>query len=315
VLADSPHIANLKFLSLVYTTIGLEGAGHLARAKHLQGLTDLLLTRNELGDEGLRTLCQAPQFANVERLLLEKNELGPDAAAILAEGVMSKLRWLDLRSNPLGESGITALVDAGQMEQIEWLNLGWCELTSQAVQTIFSGGGGARLRWLSLRGNEQLDAKACAPALAGNALPQLRALRLELKGKASKKVGKAFADAAWWPQLENFTLLGNSWPSLGPYVAQTRLDNLVQLHVVNSTDKKVSPAECDETIGLLARNPSLQKLQLLEAHLPLTENAIEPFTQFTRLRRLAIPPSLRPHVDRIKSALPKCRVEFTTSSS
>jgi uncharacterized protein (TIGR02996 family) len=314
VLADSPHIANLRSLNLGYTEIGEEGAKHLAAAPHLEKLRYVVLTRNALGEAGLRALCEAPPFSQVERLILQKNDLGPNAAAVLAESVFANVRWLDLSDNALGAAGLNALIDSGRLEQIEWLNLGWCELTTDAVAAIFANDNGAELQRVNLRGNP-VGAKACT-ALASNALPALRDLRLELEGNISKKAAEGFAGAAWWPHLEKIYLMlnGASWPSLAPYLTQSNMESLIQLHLVGEADKKTSAATYDELLERLSKNPTLGNLRLLELHMPITKKSLNALSTFTGLKRLMIPGSLKPESARLKKMLPDCKVEFTTYS-
>jgi hypothetical protein len=81
------------------TTVGDEGAQHLAEAAHFRNLTELYLRECGLTDAGVKAIASSPHLKNLELLDLSSNEtVGHAGAVALVESPFLKhLRCLDLR--------------------------------------------------------------------------------------------------------------------------------------------------------------------------------------------------------------------------
>jgi uncharacterized protein (TIGR02996 family) len=172
---------------------------------------------------------------------------GTDVARLAGWPVLSRLRALDLGSNPVGNAGAAALASSSHLAALESLQLAWCEVGPAGAAALAQAKHLGRLRvlWLEnnpvgdegaralvasphLAGLRSLDLFGCGltpagvVALAGE--PGLRRLtRLDLRGNALDDAGAiALAES---PHLRHLTQLILWLPQLGGGLGATERFN------------------------------------------------------------------------------------------
>ena len=136
---------------------------------------------------------------------------------------------------------------------------------------------------------------------------------MEVHGEVDENTSRELAASPWLSHLESLKVLGDAWPRLSR-IAESRLDALVQLHVLAFRGKKSQPTACDAGVAALAGNPTLANLRLLELHLPMTGTNLAHLASMKGLRRLKVHLSLKDCAGQLKAALPDCKIEFTSYS-
>lgn len=84
-LFDSPHLNELRSLSVTDDDLSVSAAWRFARRTGLPALVELDLSHNRLDNEAAAVLADAPNLANLRRLNLTGNRIGKRAAALLRE--------------------------------------------------------------------------------------------------------------------------------------------------------------------------------------------------------------------------------------
>jgi hypothetical protein len=110
-LARSPHLFNLRSLSLSRARLGDEGLTALARAPLLRQLTSLELYFTDAGDNGVRALAALSLTAKLEYLSLCCNDRITDAgfAALASSWHVGRLKRLDVSTHRLSARAIAML--------------------------------------------------------------------------------------------------------------------------------------------------------------------------------------------------------------
>jgi uncharacterized protein (TIGR02996 family) len=109
-IAASPHLGNLRELTLTWNRIGPGGVGALARAPQLSGLRSLDVSGNGVGPRGAEELARAAHLKALTHLNLSSNALGDEGARALVESPhLGKLASLDLGNNAISPAQRKAL--------------------------------------------------------------------------------------------------------------------------------------------------------------------------------------------------------------
>lgn len=85
VLCDSPHLNELRSLSVTNGRLGVAAARAFARRTGLPALVELDLSHNWIRGEAAVALANAPNLGNLRRLVLTGNKIGKMAAGLLRE--------------------------------------------------------------------------------------------------------------------------------------------------------------------------------------------------------------------------------------
>jgi uncharacterized protein (TIGR02996 family) len=185
-LAQTPRLANLRFLSLARTT---------------------------LGSDNLPILANSPVLTNLRELNLNDNVLSHEAATVLAGSrLLPQLETLHLDSNLLGDAGALALRDWPSLPRLSRLSLGHNQIFATGVQTLADAPALRDLISLSLFGNISGDAGAAA--LASSDWTRLHALNLRFNGVGDASI-RALAHSPAFSHLTRLDLTANRITSAG----------------------------------------------------------------------------------------------------
>jgi hypothetical protein len=159
-LLESLPAAGLVSLNLNSNNIGAAGARALAAAPVLGGLQVLRLGCNQFGVEGIEALAAAP-VDNVTTLHLPENRISAKAAEVLANSArLGRLRELELRSNAIGDAGLTALVRSPVL-RLSALGLGNAHVGPAGARVLARSATTKSLAWLDLFSCREF----CGPAV------------------------------------------------------------------------------------------------------------------------------------------------------
>jgi hypothetical protein len=111
-LAEQLHSAKQALYLPRYVQIGKFGVEVLVSCKHLTALREIRLPGRVINWNTARRPTQ-----------VEPN-IGPDGVILLAESpLLEQIRWLDIRFNALGESGVEALVRSPYLNRLAQLEV------------------------------------------------------------------------------------------------------------------------------------------------------------------------------------------------
>lgn len=111
-LANLPRMSQLTVLDLSDNELGPTSAEALARSSYLSSLRELTLFRNRIGDDGLRELVRSPHLCQIERLEVQNNAIHEDGVEALAwSDWLGRLDQLNLSYNYLGDRAARALAE------------------------------------------------------------------------------------------------------------------------------------------------------------------------------------------------------------
>jgi len=248
-LAAAPALALVEELHLGGCAIDDDGAAALAASGHLATLRRLDLSHNRIGPAGARAIAASPHLARLEHFDLGGNPLGPDGAAALLESghlaalrdlaiasvgadgravealiagpVAPRLRWLDLRSNPLGPDAPARLARAESLAGLEALDLRYTGNPDDGLVALAGSAALRRLVWLAV--SVEPGAAAALAALAGrHGLPALAFLGVDPRFLPSPpaSVARALAESPrrgdlfvpFYPSV--YSLLSPPWRGL-----------------------------------------------------------------------------------------------------
>ncbi|MFQ3592119.1 MAG: TIGR02996 domain-containing protein [Gemmataceae bacterium] len=263
VLADSPHLRELRVLRLPMTGIG----GRVPGPLHMPHLETLDLSQNYLRDIDLANLLQVDLPA-VRHLHLGYNNLSDRAMALLALSplaagletlnlignrrlgdvglgwlAITRLKRLDVSQSTPTDVGLQAL---GRMSELEELALDRCELGDERFKAFAFAEGAKKLH--TLRAGRALLGDESLIALLTSRTQAWKSLRLPYNHLGPRSI-QVLAESPTIGQLRELNLAGN------------RLD--------------------DRCAQLLARSPYLSRLQLLD----VSENPLTPVGLGTLIRR------------------------------
>jgi uncharacterized protein (TIGR02996 family) len=310
-VAESLHLAGLESLDLSGAPLGDpsqagdEGALLLAASPHLSNLRELSLKAHTLGGEGAAALVSSPRLSNLVRLDISYNRfIGPEGGARLVASVnLPHLQALNLGWANIGSRNVEALFSSGRLPALQDVDLEYCDLDLLTLGRICNSPAGARLRRLAL---DNLD-------LGDAMFARLAPLRLRSLVVANNQLGPEGARAlADLPLLEGLRELNLDWNDFGDdgaaaLAASPRAANLRVLHLGSNT---IGLA------GARALAASEHLAGLRELHLwgnKLGNAGAESLIASPHLRRLT---TLRLHSNRIfKSMKPALEARFGKAAS
>ncbi len=211
-VAESPHLAGLKRLSLGRNDFEDDSAEHLATSPYLANLEELDLTDNFLGETGARSLAASSYLGNVRYLELRNNRLGPTGAeAIAGSERLTSLHRLGLASNEIGVARLHSLSRAHDLLRVPILDLSANSLNAAGLHVILTRSSpmteanSVRVVKLDLSQNEQLGDEGARVLAACPHLSGLRELRLANCGIHDDGV-RALAECPYMNQLTTLDL-------------------------------------------------------------------------------------------------------------
>jgi uncharacterized protein (TIGR02996 family) len=169
----------LSRLSLTYTHIGRDDAGHLFALPLLRELQHLDVSDNPLGVEGVTALAESGVVGGLRVLNLSRTLPGvPGVKELTQAGGLTGLRMLDLSANRLGPVAVKFLAGCGGFRGLRVLNLSYNPVGNTGAAALAASRALAGLLELDLRGADIGDAGAIALAES----PHLEnLLRLDLR--------------------------------------------------------------------------------------------------------------------------------------
>ncbi|MBY0231365.1 MAG: TIGR02996 domain-containing protein, partial [Gemmataceae bacterium] len=148
-LAGARHLSSLRRLVLDRNRLAPTSVRDLAQSSRLRGLRCLSIRLNPLGSDGIAELCRDPSFPDLEELGLAGTQLTAPALGQLGP-LLGRLRVLDLEGNPIGSSGIEALMRCKAVPPLAHLDLHRCEIGDEGAKALARWPALAALRELSL---------------------------------------------------------------------------------------------------------------------------------------------------------------------
>jgi hypothetical protein len=177
----------LHTLALDDMAVSRDAARALSAAR-LPALTHLSLAGNHPARAGLASLLGWPSLPALTHLSLARCQLDRDLAPLLSAAPLPALTSIDLSDNPLGNLGLTRILDAPWRDQLQHLTLRGCGLTAEAMRTLAAAQLPA-LHTLDLSDNPIGDEGA--RHLLATSLPHtLRALRCSLSTDLHMRLNK-----------------------------------------------------------------------------------------------------------------------------
>jgi uncharacterized protein (TIGR02996 family) len=228
-LADSPHVARLRGLSLRGSALGDERLAEFFGRARMSHLEELDLHNSGAGARTFRAL-RASSFPRLSVLNVSENYAPGALADLLPETDSLPLRSLDLFAMGLGTDDVQALLDWPGLEELEELSLRSNRLGVTRTRLLVESARPLRLH--------TLDLDDCAVGVNGT---------------------RALADAAWTDGLSCLRLRGNAIRPSGvrALVNSPFLKHLEELSLAsNQLD--------EESIRLLAGWPRLGGLRDLD---------------------------------------------------
>ena len=150
-LAAQPSLAGLSSLKLRGEESALRA--FFARAE-LRALYRLEFD-GALTDATLRDLCASPLSRGLRHLTVGAGDLSVGAASALASGhIASSLATLALSSNPIGDDGLTALLEDDPLPELSSLDLADCGLSLDSVRVLARSPARDRLIRLAMDAND-----------------------------------------------------------------------------------------------------------------------------------------------------------------
>lgn len=187
---DSPHLENLRSLSLKYNELETAGALVLAGAAHLRNLRTLDLHHNRINTAGVEALAGAAHLGGLTSLVLSSNPAGPGGvAAIAASPHLTRLTHLDLTRAYIQSAGVRSLAGSANLSGLRTICLNRLRLGVLSAKALVRSPHLAQLRVLQLRSNK-LDDDAAEVFATSSAFPNLTLLDLR-----SNRIGSKAADA------------------------------------------------------------------------------------------------------------------------
>jgi uncharacterized protein (TIGR02996 family) len=116
----------------------------LARTRTLPALAELGLGQGSVNDRTLAALANAPLGVRLEALDLEDNTVTDAGARELASASLPRLRWLNLQGNPVGDAGITALLDSPRLPQLRHIGCDPARLSPDVLARVQARANGQR---------------------------------------------------------------------------------------------------------------------------------------------------------------------------
>ena len=106
-----------------YNKIGKQGLISLANSPNFAQLTHLELEENNIQAEGVQALAMSPHMVNLVHLNLRTNQIGSDGLHGLAVGGLTKLKFLNVQYNEVGEEGFRVIADSHNFTRLTDLRI------------------------------------------------------------------------------------------------------------------------------------------------------------------------------------------------
>jgi uncharacterized protein (TIGR02996 family) len=198
-LCASPHLSNLKALTLAGGHLGLDGMRALLASPALEGLHELRLQTSErMGATELELFAQDSRMSELRVLRLHFMQLGAAGVqALAASRRLVRLHTLELKSCAVSDAGIDSLARSHFLPCLIHLHLSNNNIGSGALHALANTPRPSRLQTLDLSGNTigiaGVRALAGSPHLAGLRQLSLRSCRLSTA--AVKVLASSFGDS------------------------------------------------------------------------------------------------------------------------
>lgn len=153
-LTASPHIQQLKSLSLHSREVGPTSATAIAQAATLSGLTKLVLSHCWIETAGVLSLTQSPHLHQLHTLELESCDIGSTGVVAIARAkTLSKLATLNLARNGVKALEASQLVQSPHMKNLEHLDLSVNHIEDHGAEAIARSPYMSKLTMLGLAQN------------------------------------------------------------------------------------------------------------------------------------------------------------------
>jgi hypothetical protein len=255
-LVDTPLLANLRRLNLGYNPLGPTGLRTLAGSPHLGLVRHLDLSYADGGAPGLLDLFNSPTLCQVRTLFYGSNGANFDAVADRPVAGWPRLRTLYISSNPLGDRGLSWLLDRSLLRAVRDLWITHARLTGVGFVALLRSPLRRSLVSLNM-GHNPLGPLEDLPAVAD--LPRLRELELESAGLGDRGAGR-LVRALRAPELRELILYEND---LGNETAHAVASN-ASLRNLEKLSLSYHPNLDDEGARLLEESPYLERLTTLQ---------------------------------------------------
>ncbi len=286
-IAKCPYLGRLEQLDFGESTIGPDGATILAGSTFISNLKRLILYRNPLGDEGWKVLAQAP-FQRLRSLDLSWNGgvtmHGPQA--LVRAGNLAGLRSLSLDGNPIGDEGVSAILDADFTDGLHALGLSGVKKTPVTAD-ILAHRPLKRLRALRL-GADDVGPEFGRRFARSGRYPLLTYLDLMAMNLGDQGVGH-LAEATGFPALKRIDLSNNDLSDVG-------IRNLAGSPFVTPIREfwlRGNPGIQDTGVAALADSPFLRNMVDLGMNLNLIGEDTRDILRKSINTRLLFNPNIR----------------------
>src|SRR5262249_51692174 len=153
-LAESPHLTNLRDLSLAFSAVGPRGAEAIGRSPHLVKLESLDFLDSHVQDRGAAAVLAGRQFAGLVELGLAGNDLTNATARALASAThLNRLTSLSLHDNRLTDKGMEHLASAPHRPRLTILNLHTKRFGDAGAEALLASPHLSRLSSLAIGSN------------------------------------------------------------------------------------------------------------------------------------------------------------------
>jgi len=191
----SPHLQNLKELTLTYLDFSADELKPLLESDGLSGLIKLCLDNNRLTDSEFALLANASSLNKLERLFLQGNNIkGRDFGSFAQSEICQSLKLLCLADNELNCDALMSLAKSPYLRALEELHLHGNHIKGRGVEALARSPICGNLRTLEFGDSDQNDS-------------------FYLYHKETNSIGKrgaiAIANSPYLKKLQGLDLLGN----------------------------------------------------------------------------------------------------------
>ena len=233
-LAHGIKTLPLQELSLAHSSIGHEGTLALAKEGKLKK------KKLDLSGNVIRMIAISSELKNFSHLISPRNCIDVTGTAALVKGCFN-LVFLDLRTNPIGSAGTSALrYSLYYCFTLQFLNIRNCDVTSEGIKALVDGFS----RWRRLRFLDLTDNKLCEGmsdlAIGIKYLRFLEELHLahnKIDWRGAKLLAKGIQSC---PRLRVFNISHNNIGSIGAAAIADRLQ-CEEIEYVNLSHNSFGP--------------------------------------------------------------------------
>jgi hypothetical protein len=136
-LLASPAVSRLETLSAGGDRIGApEKFRALSRLTPATPLRALDMSEDAPKESGLEAFLTSPVVPKLRKLALSRCNLNTDRTRLLASGVFTNLRVLELNSNAIGNGGAGAIARSSHLTGLRVLSLSYAQVGDEGIQAI-----------------------------------------------------------------------------------------------------------------------------------------------------------------------------------